>query len=58
MTQTLEHLDYSMVTDSEMELITRNMATLVLLSPEINIDAEREKPEYNDRLGTFVLGYN
>jgi hypothetical protein len=58
MTQTLEHLDYSMVTDSEMELITRNMATLVLLSPGINIDAEREKPEYNDRLGTFVLGYN
>ena len=58
MTLTLEQHDYSRVTDIEMELITRNMATLVLLSPEINIDAEREKPEYNDRLGTFVLGYN
>jgi hypothetical protein len=59
MTQTMERLaDYPRVTDSEMELIARNMATLALLSPTLDIDAERQKPEYRDKDGTIVLGYN
>ena len=59
MTQTLEHLaDYPKVTAEDMDLITKNIGYLVLLSPALDIDAERQKPEYRDKDGTIVLGYN
>jgi hypothetical protein len=59
MTQTLERLaDYPEVTAEDMDLITKNIGYLVLLSPALDIDAERQKREYDDKVGTFVLGYN